>query len=91
MRNAYCPFFHFILNFRFFSRILLLKLEPLDNDKRPGDARRLELKAAEASAALPLVLQVLHHLDENDVFEEMNRLQQIAGFKLRMVGGIARH
>ncbi|CAG2206276.1 unnamed protein product [Mytilus edulis] len=57
---------------QYFSRVLVIKVEPPTKEKRPGDAKVLEDHSKLASAAFPIVLNALSTITVEQVHQENN-------------------
>ncbi|VDI56066.1 Hypothetical predicted protein [Mytilus galloprovincialis] len=76
--------------FRYFSRVLVIKVEPQTKEKRPGDAKVLEDHCKLASAAFPIVLNALSTITMEQVHQETVTMQtKIPAADPRILEGIA--
>nr|XP_022325825.1 uncharacterized protein LOC111125893 [Crassostrea virginica] len=75
--------------FRYFSRLLVMKINLTGHKKYTGDARRLEDAAREASSALPLILSTLNKVSPAEVHKEVENLQSLLKLDIRIMEGIA--
>ena len=75
--------------FRYFSRLLVMKINLTGHKKYTGDARRLEDAAREASSALPLILSTLNKVSPAEVHKELENLQSLLKMDIRIMEGIA--
>ena len=71
---------------RYFSRLLVMKINLTGYKKCTGDARRLEDAAREASSALPFILSTPNTVSPVDVHKEVENLQFLLK---RIMEGIA--
>jgi hypothetical protein len=74
----------FQIPYRYFSRLLVIKVTPI-KEKKSGDARILEA----ASSALPLVLRDMETLESGDVQKEVKVLSKHCQLDIRILEGIA--